>query len=101
MWVISKDGEYSFVRWPWSAEAAREKWKGPAPKGSVAIVHTHPSSKSERPSPEDHDLADGKQRRDIHVPVYVLHRNGIWKAVPGVKDPIRVRDSHWLNAFKP
>jgi hypothetical protein len=101
MWVTSKDGKYGFIMWPWSAEAGKETWKGPAPEGAVAIVHTHPSSKSERPSPKDHDLADGKQSRSIRMPVYVMHRNAIWKAVPGEKDPIRVRDSHWLNEFKP
>ncbi len=101
MWVISKDGQYEFIVWPWSAEAGKESWKGPAPKGAVAIIHTHPSAKSERPSSNDHDLADGKQSSSIRMPVYVLHRNGIWKAVPGVKDPIRVRDSRWVNDFKP
>ena len=100
MWVISKDGEYRFVPWPWSAQAGRETWKGPAPNGAIAIVHTHPSTKSDKPSDKDHDLADGKQSSSIRVPVYVLHRNGIWKAVPGSKDPVRVRDFHWFDDFK-
>ena len=77
MWVISKDGKYSFVIWPWSAETGKEIWKGPIPDGAVAVIHTHPTNKSERPSDKDHDLADGKQFGDIRMPVYVLHRNGI------------------------
>jgi hypothetical protein len=101
MWVISKDGKYTFVIWPWSAESRKETWKGPTPDGAVAIVHTHPSAGSERPSDKDHELANGKQSSKVRLPVYVLHRNGIWKAAPGVKDPIRVRDSHWLKEFKP
>ena len=101
MWVTSKDGQYGFVQWPWSAESAKETWKGPAPDGAVAVVHTHPSAKSERPSPGDHDLANGKQNSSIRMPVYVLHRNGIMKAVPGVNDPIRVRDYHWVHDFQP
>ena len=101
MWVTSKDGQYGFVPWPWSAESAKETWKGPAPEGSVAVVHTHPSAKSDRPSPGDHDLANGKQNSSIRMPVYVLHRNGIMKAVPGVNDPIRVRDYHWVHDFQP
>ena len=101
MWVILKNGQYSFVVWPWSAESKKETWKGAAPDGAVAVVHTHPSASSERPSDKDHDLADGKQSSKIRVPVYVLHRNGVWKAVPGAKDPIRVRDFHWLKDFKP
>ena len=100
MWVISKDGRYEFIEWPWSAEAGKETWKGPAPSGAVAVIHTHPSSKSERPSPGDHDLANGKQASSIRMPVYVLHRNGIWKAAPGLKDPIQVRDYHWADKFK-
>jgi hypothetical protein len=101
MWVISRDGQYRFVVWPWSAEAGKETWRGPAPDGAAAIVHTHPSAKSERPSQGDHDLADGKQSRNITMPVYVLHKNGIWKAVPGIKEPVQVRDYHWVDEFKP
>ena len=101
MWVISKDGKYSFLIWPWSAETGRETWKGPAPDGAVAVVHTHPTNQSERPSDKDHDLADGKQSSDIRMPVYVLHKNGIWKAVPGKRDAVQVRDSHWVSEFKP
>jgi hypothetical protein len=101
MWVTLKDAQYGFVVWPWSAENAKETWKGPAPDGAVAVVHVHPSSKSERPSPGDHDLANGKQASSIRMPVYVLHRNAIWKAVPGVKDPVQVRDYHWVNDLKP
>jgi hypothetical protein len=101
MWVISKDGQYRFVPWPWSAQSAKEIWKGPAPPGSVAIIHTHPTATSERPSPGDYDLANGRQAKDIHMPVYVLHRNGIWKAVTGGKDAVRVRDYRWPDEFKP
>jgi len=101
MWVISKNGEYSFMVWPWSAAAGKETWKGPAPHGAVAIIHTHPTAKSERPSSQDQDLADGKQSRNIRMPVYVLHRAGIWKAVPGKKGPVQVRGSNWLDHFKP
>jgi len=35
------------------------------------------------------------------MPVYVLHKNGIWKAVPGIKEPVQVRDYHWVDEFKP
>ena len=101
MWVTSKDGKYRFVRWPWSAEYHKEIWKGEPPQGAVAVVHTHPTKGGERPSPGDHDLADGKQSRSIRMPVYVLHRYGVWKAVPGEKDPVQVRDMKWVEEFKP
>ncbi len=101
MWVTSNNGQYGFVPWDWSAEYAKETWHGPAPKGAVAVVHTHPSSKSARPSRDDHDLADGKKAKSIRMPVYDLHWTGIWKAEPGVSNPIQVRDYHWVNDFKP
>src|SRR5215831_17796198 len=82
MWVVSKDGKYSFVRWPWSAEANKEVWKGPPPADTVAVVHTHPTASAETPSDKDRDLARGKQSKKIRMPLYVLHRNGIWKADP-------------------
>jgi len=101
MWVISNEGEYSFKLWPWSAESGREIWKGPPPRGAVAVVHTHPTNRSERPSPGDHNLAQGKQDPSVKMPVYVLHMRGIWKAVPNARDPIQVRDYHWVDRFKP
>jgi hypothetical protein len=100
MWVISKDGQYSFVRWPWSAETNKEIWKGPVPDGAVAIVHTHPTGTSQQPSSGDRDLATGKQSKNIKMPVYVLHKNGIWKADPGGGKDIRVRDYRWVDEFK-
>ncbi len=100
MWVVSKDGKYSFVRWPWSAEPNKEKWKGPAPDGAVAIVHTHPTATGQQPSGGDSDLATGKQRADIRMPLYVLHRDGIWKADPGGGKDIRVRDDRWVDEFR-
>lgn len=96
MWVTYNDGQYGFVRWPWSAEAGKEHWAGPPPAGAVAIVHVHPNSSSKNPSERDHDLANGKQSRLIRMPVYVLHREGIYKAVPGIKEPVEVRgDRKW------
>jgi RHS repeat-associated protein len=103
MWVTYKDGKYGFVIWPWSADTAKETWKGPVPEGTIADVHVHPSSShyDPKPSPNDHDLADGKQVKSLSVPVYVLHRTGIYEAVPGKKDAVQIRDDHWVKDFKP
>jgi hypothetical protein len=103
MWVVAKDGKYSFVRWPWSAETNKETWKGPPPGGAVAVVHTHPTASAENTSDKDRDLARGKQDKDIRMPLYVLHKNGIRKFDPaGSKDSkdIRVRDYRWVDEFK-
>jgi len=104
MWVISNDGQYSTVRWPWSAQTDKEEWKGDPPDGAVAIVHTHPTATSEQPSSSgpknDQDLAMGKQSSKIRMPVYVLHRNGVWKVDPGTGKNIHVRDYRWMDEFK-
>jgi len=99
MWVVSRDGEYSFVRWPWSAETNKEIWRGPPPDGAVAVVHTHPTATGEKPSSGDRDLATGKQANNIRMPVYVLHKNGIWKADPGGGKDIHMRDYRWVDEF--
>jgi hypothetical protein len=103
MWVTYNDGKYGFVIWPWSAENAKETWKGPLPEGTIADIHVHPSNPryDPKPSPGDHNLADGKQRADVRLPVYVLHRSGIYEAVPGQREAVQVRDEHWLKEFKP
>jgi hypothetical protein len=34
------------------------------------------------------------------MPLYVLHKNGIWKADPSGGKNIRVRDYRWVGEFK-
>jgi len=36
----------------------------------------------------------------IGLPVYVVTRDAIWKAVPGGKDPVQVAGSDWTKEFQ-
>lgn len=101
MFVTFKNGEFGFVRWPYSARLNSETWKGPLPECTVAIVHTNSAQASEKPSVTDHDLADGRQTPAVALPVYVLHIRGISKAVSGKSEAIYVRDGRWVNEFAP
>jgi hypothetical protein len=99
MWITINDGKYGFLRWPWSAERGREEWKGAPPKGAVAIVHTHPSAKGVRPSMGDRpsDQATAKQ---VNMPVYVVHRDGIAVIHPNAKNPSILYDYRWRERFE-
>jgi len=97
MWIVQQNGQTSFVQWPWSAEHGSEKWKGPTPDGAVAIAHTHPSNRSPRPS--GGDRGDHQTSNKIDRPVYVVTRFAIWKAVPGLKNPVQVARSGWWEPF--
>lgn len=97
MWVTKgEDGSFGFVQWPWTAKQGSEKFKGTAPEGRVAIAHTHPNVMSPLPSGGDHLAANTNKGK---VPVYTIHRKGIWKAVPNVKKPVNVLGSKWWKPF--
>lgn len=99
MWVTFKNGEFGFVRWPYSGEFHVSVWNGPLPECTVANVHTHPTESSEQPEYGDRALANGRQLHGISLPVYVLHKCGIWKVVPGNSAAIRVRQIGWVREF--
>jgi hypothetical protein len=83
------------VRWPWSAEELSESWgRGPIPDQAVGIVHTHPNRISPLPSTRAQP-SDRTTARDLRMPVYVLHRKGIWKIEPGARKPSKVEDARW------
>ncbi|MEW5980576.1 MAG: RHS repeat-associated core domain-containing protein, partial [Acidobacteriota bacterium] len=101
-WITKQQGDYGTVPWPWSAEAGKESWKGPPPIGSVAIVHTHPDNRSPKPSTTGGVTRRGDQGTAdaINLPVYVVTRNAIWKAVPGGKEPLQVVEGEWWKPFQ-
>ncbi|MFP5208983.1 MAG: hypothetical protein ACLGRW_06810 [Acidobacteriota bacterium] len=102
MWVTYKNGEFGFVRWPSSTgKRDMEVWKGPLPECTVAIIHTHSAGASNEPCALEHELANGRQRPSFTGPVYVLHRKGITKIVPGSSQVVTVRGSDWLREFAP
>jgi hypothetical protein len=96
-----KDGKYGVVPWIYDGTSLKCHWSGPLPEGTFAQAHAHPTSVSEKPGYDDHDLADGKQDVHLSVPVLVLHQRGINEAVPHQSQPVQLMDNHWIDLFKP
>jgi len=96
-WITNNGGTYGSVAWPWSAESKKETWKGPLPAGTVANAHTHPNSGGVKPSTSGGNTGKGDQGTadKIGLPVYVVTRNAIWKAVPNGKNPVQVAGNDW------
>lgn len=101
MWVTYKNGEFGFIRWENAPEMNEASWDGPAPECAVAVVHTHPAGKAENLCYLDQKLAEGKQSSAINLPVYLLHRNLIIKAMPGCTKAVTVREHGWQKEFAP
>ena len=75
-WVVEDGkGGVGLRHWEFSGAAERATWRGPAPAGALAVVHTHPRRMDARPSARDAALA-----RRLGLPVYVLTTKGLWVA---------------------
>lgn len=74
--VRNSDGSVALVFWP-DGFADSAQWIGALPPGAIAIVHTHPTW---LPMPSRIDRCTS---RATHLPVYVLTRGTIAKAVDG------------------
>lgn len=75
-WIV-RDGSGAALReWTFSGAVERASWRGPAPEGALAVVHTHPRTADPRPSSGDVALA-----RRLGLPVYTLTRGGLWAAL--------------------
>ena len=75
--VVRRGDHFDCLMWPPKFGSYSVTFRGSAPEGTVAIVHTHPHWANE-PSPEDIALA---QR--VGLPVYVLTRLNITVASGG------------------
>ena len=80
--IVVSDGRLSFVRWSSSELPHQARWQGPFPKGTIAIVHTHPNW---IPSPSTIDVRTAQRSR---VPVYVITRNRISKTKDGKSEVV-------------
>lgn len=75
-WVVrGRDGDVALRDWSFSGAVEKATWRGPAPDGALAVVHTHPRAADPRPSAGDVALA-----RRLGLPVYTLTRTGLWAA---------------------
>lgn len=79
-WVISDGDTYKCIRWPWSAQDAKETWKAPRPGGQQGVVHTHPDALN--PKPSTCNKCDADTAKQIDKPVYTVSRKGVWKVSP-------------------
>ena len=87
--VRTDEGMLYFVAWPPSGERQILRWYGRFPKGTVAILHTHPAG-SPMPS-----RLDAVAARGAHVPVYVLTRRMIARTTGEAAEVVIEGD--WLD----
>lgn len=89
------DGRVRIVPWPETRSARAELWWGAPPRNAIAILHTHPTRTSPRPSVEDQDVADR-----LAMPVYVISRDGVFAAEPR-RGTRRVQPAAWYADCSP
>lgn len=76
-WILRhSDGGYSCKQVPSTSRCRRLTFSGDRPSNAVAFIHTHPNSAAAI-SPDDNQAA-----RKIGLPMYTLHRSGLWKFDP-------------------
>jgi hypothetical protein len=88
--VLESDGNYRCELWP-GGELRRTRFEGRIPKGTVAIVHTHPHS-TPQVSADDQEAA-----RISRLPVYALTMNEIWMATPAGGKRAVERSARWAS----
>jgi proteasome lid subunit RPN8/RPN11 len=93
-WIVPEPEGMRWMNWPNGRRFLTAQWKGPAPAGAVAIVHTHPVMVD--PKPSEQDIATARQ---LGVPVYTVSRSGIWKAEPD-GSIVPVDDARWWSACR-
>ena len=64
--LVFDEGRFRLVLWPPTHKFHAEEWNGPIPKGTVAVVHTHPPG---QPAPSTHDRAEAQR---VGIPMLVI-----------------------------
>jgi hypothetical protein len=65
------------MKWEKIKEKKKQVWNFPIPSGAIAIAHTHPTIRAEKPSLDDVSTA-----KKIKLPIYTISYRGIWKVTP-------------------
>ncbi|MEO8217749.1 MAG: hypothetical protein ABI718_11765 [Acidobacteriota bacterium] len=79
-WIIrDADGSYSCLQVPVTHQCDELSFSPLRPLNAVAFVHTHPNRSS---GARDNDLNDQLAAHRIGLPMYTLHRLGVWKYDP-------------------
>lgn len=92
-WIVSSGSGMSLDWWPAAGAFNKETFTGTIPSGAVAVVHTHPNSKGEKPSTGDQD-----QARKLGLPFYVVTGQSIWRTDGASESQVAPDD--WWKAYK-
>ncbi|HYN43421.1 MAG TPA: hypothetical protein VE129_16710 [Thermoanaerobaculia bacterium] len=76
-WLVRLDGRETLVPWPPARLRRTHSWHLALPHGTVALLHVHPATGTERPSVHDRAVA-----RRLRLPVYTISRWAIYRADP-------------------
>jgi hypothetical protein len=87
--VLHEHQRFACVVWPPSFGYRSERWSGPIPDGTVAIVHTHPEHE---PQPSSFDVAEAER---IGVPILVLTNDSVTVAYPSSKRVATLAGRAW------
>ncbi|HUJ12988.1 MAG TPA: Mov34/MPN/PAD-1 family protein [Thermoanaerobaculia bacterium] len=82
-------GNLQCLVWPATYQHARATFRGLIPRGTIAIIHTHPAN---APWPSENDE---REARRLGIPIYALTPLAITKAAPA-KDAQLVERGPWL-----
>jgi proteasome lid subunit RPN8/RPN11 len=85
--VRTEEGLLYFVTWPPGDDKDHLRWQGQFPRGTVAIVHTHPSWVRNPSKP------DIRAARRAQIPVYVITKSQISKTTG--EEPVVVVEGDW------
>ena len=64
--LVFDEGHFRLALWPPTHKFHAEEWQGPIPKGTVAVVHTHPPG---QPAPSTHDQIEAQR---VGIPILVI-----------------------------
>lgn len=69
--VLQENGRFECRVWPFSPELRQARWYGAAPRGTIAILHTHPR---DLPDPSVKDRFEAER---VGVPIFVLTERSV------------------------
>ena len=89
--VLHAHHRFACIVWPPSFGYRSERWIGPIPDGTVAIVHTHPERE---PHPSSFDIEEAER---IGVPILVLTNDSVTVAYPSRKRVATLAGKAWAQ----
>lgn len=87
--LVRSDGELSLVPWASTRRFREQQFRGVIPRGTIAIVHTHPLA---LPDPSAGDRGEAER---LGLPIVVLTPRSITIARPSGADEAIVRGRFW------